>query len=139
MWRRRIAPPPHPPRTTPPHPPPPTGIPLSARGLCGSVASRANVMRATPAPAEDTLSGGSRMKRSTHRILTTHTGSLPRPDDLVTLMRAKEGGELHDQAVFNARVTPAVAEAVRKQVEAGVDVVNDGEMSKPSYSTYVKN
>jgi len=79
------------------------------------------------------------MKRSTHRILTTHTGSLPRPDDLVTLMRAKEGGELHDQAVFDARVTPAVAEAVRKQVEAGVDIVNDGEMSKPSYSTYVRN
>src|SRR5258708_12681639 len=71
------------------------------------------------------------MKRSTHRILTTHTGSLPRPDDLVTLMRAKEGGELHDQAVFDARVTPAVAEAVRKQVEAGADFTNGAEMRKP--------
>src|SRR6266851_5893294 len=107
MWRRRIAPPPHPLRTTHPHTP--AHGHRSAPGLCGSVASRANVGRATPAPAEDTLSGGSSMKRSTHRILTTHTGSLPRPDDLVTLMRAKEGGELHDQAVFDARVTPAVA------------------------------
>jgi 5-methyltetrahydropteroyltriglutamate--homocysteine methyltransferase len=79
------------------------------------------------------------MKRSTDRILTTHTGSLPRPDDLVTLLRRKEAGELEDSTVLGARTRSAVAEAVRKQIEAGVDIVNDGEMGKPSYSTYVKD
>ncbi len=79
------------------------------------------------------------MKRSTKRILTTHTGSLPRPDELLALISAKEAGELHDQAEFDAAVRSAVAETVRKQVEAGVDVINDGEMSKPGYSTYVKD
>src|SRR5437899_191601 len=79
------------------------------------------------------------MKRSTDRILTTHTGSLPRPDDLVTLLRQKEVGELPDRATLDARVGTAVAEIVRRQMETGVDIVNDGEMGKPSYSTYVKD
>ena len=79
------------------------------------------------------------MKRSTERILTTHTGSLPRPDDLVTMLYAKEKGELRDQAAFEARVRTATAEVVRKQLECGVDVVNDGEVSKIGYSTYVKD
>ena len=79
------------------------------------------------------------MKRSTERILTTHTGSLPRPDDLVTMLYAKERGELQDQAAFEARVRTATAEVVRKQFECGVDVVNDGEVSKIGYSTYVKD
>ncbi len=56
------------------------------------------------------------MKRSTERILTTHTGSLPRPDDLLTLLYAKEKGELQDQAAFEVRVRAAVAEIVRKQL-----------------------
>lgn len=79
------------------------------------------------------------MKRSTDRILTTHTGSLPRPDDLVTLLRQKDAGELRDPAPLEARVKSAVAAIVRQQIEAGVDIVNDGEMGKPSYSTYVKD
>ena len=79
------------------------------------------------------------MKRSTERILTTHTGSLPRPDDLVTMLYAKEKGELQNQAAFEARVRTATAEVVRKQLECGVDVVNDGEVSKIGYSTYVKD
>ena len=79
------------------------------------------------------------MKRSTTRILTTHTGSLPRPWDLVHLLMAKESGPLADRESFNNRVTDAVAEVVRKQVAAGVDVLNDGEQSKFSYSTYVKD
>jgi 5-methyltetrahydropteroyltriglutamate--homocysteine methyltransferase len=78
------------------------------------------------------------MKRSTERILTTHTDSLPRPSDLLTLIQAMESGA-GDVAVFEARVRSAVAEIVRKQVEAGVDIVNDGEMGKPSYATYVKD
>jgi len=79
------------------------------------------------------------MKRSTERFLTTHTGSLPRPEDLVRMMYAKEEGVPVDPAALAARVRAAVAEVVRKQVDAGVDVVNDGEMSKPSYATYIKD
>ena len=79
------------------------------------------------------------MKRSTERILTTHTGSLPRPDDLVTMLYARDKGELQDQAAFEARVRSATAEVVRKQIECGVDVVNDGEAGKVGYSTYVKD
>jgi 5-methyltetrahydropteroyltriglutamate--homocysteine methyltransferase len=77
------------------------------------------------------------MKRSTEAILTTHTGSLPRPDDLVDLLYAQENGLPVDVAALNQRVRTAVEECVRQQVEIGIDVVNDGEMSKVSYSTYV--
>ena len=79
------------------------------------------------------------MKRSTERFLTTHTGSLPRPDDLIRMMYAKEEGVPVDHAALAARVRSAVAEVVKKQADAGVDLVNDGEMSKPSYATYVKD
>jgi 5-methyltetrahydropteroyltriglutamate--homocysteine methyltransferase len=79
------------------------------------------------------------MKRSTERFLTTHTGSLPRPDDLVRMMFAKEEGVPVDPAALGARIAGAVAEIVTKQVEAGIDIVNDGEMSKPSYATYIKD
>jgi 5-methyltetrahydropteroyltriglutamate--homocysteine methyltransferase len=79
------------------------------------------------------------MKRSTDRILTTHTGSLPRPDDLLELLRQKETGDLRDPVALATRVKSAVAEIVRRQTDAGIDVVNDGEMGKPSYSTYVKD
>jgi 5-methyltetrahydropteroyltriglutamate--homocysteine methyltransferase len=79
------------------------------------------------------------MTRSTERFLTTHTGSLPRPDDLIRMMYAKEEGVPVDAAALATRVRAAVAEVVRKQVDAGIDLVNDGEMSKPSYATYVKD
>jgi 5-methyltetrahydropteroyltriglutamate--homocysteine methyltransferase len=79
------------------------------------------------------------MKRSTDRILTTHTGSLPRPPDLVEMIRANEAGDIADRAAFNARVRTAVAEVVQKQAEAGLDIVNDGEAGKVGYSTYIKD
>jgi 5-methyltetrahydropteroyltriglutamate--homocysteine methyltransferase len=79
------------------------------------------------------------MKRSTERILTTHTGSLPRPADLLAMVRARANGEPVDEAAFAARVRSAVRETVEKQVEAGVDVVSDGEMGKPSFATYVSD
>ena len=79
------------------------------------------------------------MKRSVDRILTTHTGSLPRPADLVRMMFAREEGVPVDGAALAARIRTAVAEVVRKQTEAGITVVNDGELSKPSYATYVKD
>src|SRR5258705_12496403 len=79
------------------------------------------------------------MKRSTERFLTTHTGSLPRPDDLVRMMYAREEGVPVDGAALAARIRSAVEDIVHKQAGAGVDIVNDGEMSKPSYATYVKD
>jgi 5-methyltetrahydropteroyltriglutamate--homocysteine methyltransferase len=79
------------------------------------------------------------MRHSTERFLTTHTGSLPRPDDLVRMMYAKEGGVPVERPALAARVRAAVAEVVAKQVAAGIDLINDGEMSKPSYATYIKD
>src|SRR4030095_2583307 len=78
------------------------------------------------------------MQRSTARFLTTHTGSLPRPEDLIRTMFAREEGVPFDAAALAARVRAGVAGVVGKQGTAGLDVVNDGEMSKPSYATYVK-
>ena len=66
------------------------------------------------------------MKRSTERFLTTHTGSLPRPDDLIRMMYAKEEGVPVDRPALAERVRTAVAEVVKKQAEAGVDLINDG-------------
>ncbi len=79
------------------------------------------------------------MQRSTERFLATHTGSLPRPEDLVRTMYAKESGVPVDAAALAGRIADAVAEVVRKQADAGLDIVNDGEMSKPSYATYIKD
>src|SRR5438552_2265976 len=79
------------------------------------------------------------MKRSTDRFLTTHTGSLPRPDDLVRIMYAREEGVPVERDALERRIALAVEEVVRKQADAGIDVVNDGEMSKPSYATYIKD
>ena len=79
------------------------------------------------------------MKRSTDRFLTTHTGSLPRPEDLIRMMYAKEEGVPVDAVALSQRVAAAVEEVVGKQAAAGVDVINDGEMSKPSYATYIKD
>ncbi|MGH7325135.1 MAG: cobalamin-independent methionine synthase II family protein [Candidatus Rokuibacteriota bacterium] len=79
------------------------------------------------------------MKRSTERFLTTHTGSLPRPDDLVRAMFAKEEGVPVDPSALSAQIRSAVADVARKQASAGVDIINDGEQSKPSYATYIKD
>src|SRR5216117_3217958 len=79
------------------------------------------------------------MKRSSERFLTTHTGSLPRPEDLIRMMYAKEEGVPVDATALAERVASAVEEVVRKQAQAGIDVINDGEMSKTSYATYIKD
>ncbi len=73
------------------------------------------------------------------RILATHVGSLPRTQEVVDFIFARERGETFDQAEFDACMARAVVETVRRQVEAGVDVVSDGETSKISYATYVKD
>jgi 5-methyltetrahydropteroyltriglutamate--homocysteine methyltransferase len=79
------------------------------------------------------------MKLSTERILTTHTGSLPRSQDLTAELEAFDAGAKPDPAAFDGRVRRAVVDVVRRQVEAGVDVVSDGEQGKVGYSTYVRH
>jgi 5-methyltetrahydropteroyltriglutamate--homocysteine methyltransferase len=74
---------------------------------------------------------------SADRILTTHAGSLPRPDDLVDLIWAQQEGREVDPAELESRIDSAVAEVVAKQREAGIDLISDGEMSKTGFSTYV--
>jgi 5-methyltetrahydropteroyltriglutamate--homocysteine methyltransferase len=77
------------------------------------------------------------MKRSTDRILTTHVGSLPRPDDLRAMILRKQRGEAVDEAAFAARVRSAVGEIVRRQGDAGIDIVADGEMGRIGFIPYV--
>lgn len=73
------------------------------------------------------------------RFLTTHVGSLPREDDLIEIMFAKEDGLPLDMAAVDARIAEAVQFVVDRQAEAGLDIINDGEQSKPSYATYIKD
>ena len=79
------------------------------------------------------------MKTSTDRILTTHTGSLPRPKPLIDLILRREKGEAIAADAFEGEVVKAVDDVVAQQVAAGIDVVSDGEMSKPSYTTYIRH
>src|SRR5215213_7996332 len=77
------------------------------------------------------------MKRSTDRILTTHVGSLIRPPELQDFIRAKQSGKPYDHAGYETCLTASVAEIVRQQAEAGIDVVSDGEFGKSiSWSQY---
>jgi 5-methyltetrahydropteroyltriglutamate--homocysteine methyltransferase len=75
--------------------------------------------------------------RSNERILTTHVGSLPRPDDLRDMLTARNAGEAVDASAFDARVRSAVADVVARQVATGIDAVDDGEFGKFAYQTYV--
>ena len=79
------------------------------------------------------------MKRSTTRILTTHTGSLPRPRDLLDLMIADQTGRGGDQAELEATTRRAVADVVRRQAATGLDVINDGEQNRVDYTVYLKD
>ena len=76
------------------------------------------------------------MKRSTDRILTTHSGSLSRPADLIEINRARAAGESKDEAAYAKCLTAAVADVVRKQREVGIDIVDDGEFGKPMAAQY---
>src|SRR5262245_34452111 len=77
------------------------------------------------------------MQRSGERILTTHVGSLPRPADLHAMTLARQNGEPVDEDAYQARIRQSVADIVRRQAAVGVNVINDGEMSKPSFLTYI--
>jgi 5-methyltetrahydropteroyltriglutamate--homocysteine methyltransferase len=78
------------------------------------------------------------MQHSTDRILTTHCGSLPRPHDLLDMMKAKLSGAPYDHGAYAGRVESAVADTVHQQVECGIDIPTDGEMGKPGFFAYVR-
>ena len=77
-------------------------------------------------------------QQNTDRILTTHVGSLPRPHDLLEMMKARLAGASHDEAAYQRRVRDAVAECVRRQSDTGIDIVCDGEQSKSGFFTYAR-
>jgi 5-methyltetrahydropteroyltriglutamate--homocysteine methyltransferase len=77
-------------------------------------------------------------QHNTDRILTTHVGSLPRPHDLLDMMKARLSGQNHDEAAYQRRVRDAVAECVRRQADTGIDIVCDGEQSKSGFFTYAR-
>jgi 5-methyltetrahydropteroyltriglutamate--homocysteine methyltransferase len=79
------------------------------------------------------------MKISSDRILTTHVGSLPRSQAVTDVVFGRENGTLKDEAVYASTIADAVRDVVKRQVETGVDIVSDGEMSKISYATYIKD
>jgi 5-methyltetrahydropteroyltriglutamate--homocysteine methyltransferase len=78
------------------------------------------------------------LQQNTDRIRTTHIGSLPRPHDVLDLLRAKFAGQPYDQNRLDATIARAVNESVRRQVECGIDIVTDGEFSKPGFFTYIQ-
>jgi 5-methyltetrahydropteroyltriglutamate--homocysteine methyltransferase len=78
------------------------------------------------------------IQQNTDRIQTTHIGSLPRPHAVLDLMKAKLNGQPYDPKLYDATIATAVTEAVRKQVECGIDIVTDGEFSKPGFFTYIQ-
>ena len=78
------------------------------------------------------------MKRSTDRILVTHVGSLARPKDLMDMLLARNEGKPFDNSALARRTREAVAEVVEKQIECGVDIINDGELGKSNFSRYTK-
>src|SRR6185312_7628191 len=81
--------------------------------------------------------GWRRMKRSTDRILTTHVGSLPRAASLTELLVKQEAGEAVDAATLHREMADAVKDVVAKQIESGIDVINDGEQPRVGFQTYV--
>src|SRR6185503_15409360 len=89
-------------------------------------------------PLQPRLIDSRPMKRSTSRILTTHVGSLIRPDALQDFLRARQGGKPVDEAAYAACLASSVTDVVRQQADAGIDVVSDGEFGKSiSWSQYV--
>jgi 5-methyltetrahydropteroyltriglutamate--homocysteine methyltransferase len=78
------------------------------------------------------------MKRSTERILVTHAGSLARPGDLMEMLLARNDGQPYDSAALARRTREAVAEVVARQIECGIDIVNDGELGKSNFSRYTR-
>ena len=78
------------------------------------------------------------VQQNTDHLQTTHIGSLPRPHNLLDLLKAKYAGQPYDERQLNSMLMQAVADCVRKQVECGIEIVTDGEYSKPGFFTYIR-
>ena len=78
------------------------------------------------------------LQQNTDHIQTTHIGSLPRPHDLLDLLKAKYAGQPYDQAKLDATLAKSVTDSVRKQIDCGLEIVTDGELSKPGFFTYIR-
>lgn len=78
------------------------------------------------------------LQQNTDRIQTTHIGSLPRPHRLLDVMKAKYSGQPYDEKAFQEALRGAVRDVVREQVDCGIDIVTDGEFSKPGFFTYIR-
>ena len=78
------------------------------------------------------------MQQNTDHIQTTHIGSLPRPHNLLDLLKAKYAGQSYDEGELNSVLAKAVTDCVRKQVDCGIEIVTDGEYSKPGFFTYIR-
>ena len=78
------------------------------------------------------------IQQNTGRIQTTHIGSLPRPHALLDIMKFKYSGKPYDQAAYDATLRQSVVDTVKKQLDCGIDIVTDGEFSKPGFFTYVR-
>src|SRR5205823_12953726 len=87
-------------------------------------------------PAGKPIYEGDTMRRSTERILTTHTGSLPRPPELLEILEGRDQREARAQPNYDQRVKAAVIAAVQQQADAGIDVLTDGEMGRVAFSWY---
>src|ERR1700734_285743 len=105
----------------------------TAAAAC-STASPPKIPPPTACPHEKTMTS----QQNTDRIQTTHIGSLPRPHALLDVMKAKYAGQPYNQTTYAAMLAEAVKEAVHKQVECGIDIVTDGEFSKPGFFTYIQ-
>src|SRR6185437_5744978 len=108
-------------------------------GRSPGVSTRDNVPEHAEARAWPRANEDFQMPGSTDRILTTHVGSLPRPQDVVDLLFAEDREEAYDHARFETVMRRAVLDVVRKQAEVGIDAVSDGETSKISYATYIRH
>ena len=85
-----------------------------------------------------TARGGRTLQQNTDHIQTTHIGSLPRPHKLLDLLKAKYAGQSYDERELNSVLAQAVTDCVRKQVDCGIEIVTDGEYSKPGFFTYIR-
>src|SRR6202171_4462425 len=103
-----------------------------AKGTCSTI-------RKAKAPRRSNIARPPEMNTSTERILTTHVGSLPRPQEVADLLFAQDRGEAYDRTHFDAVMRRGVSEVIRLQREAGIDIVSDGETSKISYATYIRH
>src|SRR5262245_14657127 len=78
------------------------------------------------------------IQQNTDRIQTTHIGSLPRPHAVLDIMKLKYNGQPYDQKAYDTTIAWAVNDSIRKQVDCGIDIVTDGELSKPGFFTYIR-